>query len=262
MPLVAMSDGCRVHYDIMGRGAPVVLIPGLGGDGRFWEPVAERLVHGFMLIVVDHRGAGRSDRPLGPYSIERIAADVLEIMNAEEVHRAHLVGHSTGGAIVQTLALDAAERADRIVISGSWARPDARFRMLFQARLALLEANQPEIYQAFTHVLGYSAEWLASHEHGLDGAVERARAALAPLDVTAARLRMLLAFDRAGEIGRIAAPTLVLGALDDEMVPYAHSLRIAEAIPSALLDSMAGGHFFPRTDPHRFAELVRGFLVG
>lgn len=262
MPLLTTSDGCRVHYETRGSGAPVVLVPGLGGDGRFWEPVAQRLEARFRLILVDHRGAGRSDRPEGAYTIGRIARDVVEILDAEGCERAHLVGHSTGGAVVQTIALDTAGRVDRLVVSGSWPGPDARFRALFEARLALLEAGRPDIYQAFTHVLGYDAEWLAAHEAELAIATGRAAQALAPLAVTAARIRMLLAFDRAAELGRIRAPTLVLGARDDAMILFAQSERLARGIPGATLAAFEGGHFYPRTRAGPFAARVAGFLSG
>lgn len=260
MPLLTTSDGCRVHYEESGAGEPVVLIPGLGGDGRFWAPVAARLRDRFRLIAVDHRGAGRSDRPAGPYSIGRIAADTAEILDELGLAAAHLVGHSTGGTIVQTLALDAPQRCRRLVISGSWPAPDARFRLLFEARRALLDAGQPKIYQAFTHVLGYDADWLAVHEAELAAAVERAPEALAPLDVGAERIRMLLAFDRLAELPRIAAPTLVIGAMDDEMVPFHHSECIARSIEGAALARLSGGHFYPRTRADAFASLAGDFL--
>lgn len=262
MATLRASDGCQVHYETSGAGEPLVLIPGLGGDGRFWAGVAPLLADRFRLIVTDHRGAGRSDRPPGPYSIGRIAADVREMLDAEGIARAHLVGHSTGGTVVQTLALDAPKRVGRIVISGSWAAPDARFRLLFDARLALLEQNQPETYQAFTHVLGYTADFIAAHEAELAVAVKGAPAALAPLDVTSARIRMLLDFDRSAELGRIEAPALVIGAREDEMVPFAHSERLAALIPSARLEAVPGAHFFPRTEPGDYAARIRAFLDG
>lgn len=261
MASLTTSDGCRVHYEVRGRGEPVVLIPGLGGDGRFWNAVAERLQDRFSLIIMDHRGAGRSDRPPGPYRIERIAADVLEILDGLGIGSAHLLGHSTGGTIVQTIALDAPARARRLVISASWAKPDARFRALFNARLALLEADRPDIYQAFTHVLGYDADWIAAHEVELAAAVVDAGAALAPLDIAAERIRMLLAFDRAAELGRIAVPTLVIGAGDDEMIPFAQSEFLAGAIAGARLERLSGGHFYPRTRAAEFTRLVEGFLA-
>ncbi|MCK0196218.1 alpha/beta hydrolase [Ancylobacter sp. 6x-1] len=262
MPHLTASDGCRVHYDLLGTGTvPVVLIPGLGGDGRFWGGVVERMGERFRLVVTDHRGAGRSDRPAGAYRIGRIAQDVVELLDHLGLARAHLVGHSTGGAVVQTLALDHAARADRIVISGSWAGPDARFRAMFGARLALLEAGCPQIYQSFTHVLGFDAEWIAAHEAELDAAVARAGEALAPLDVAAERIRMLLAFDRRAELARITAPTLVLAARDDMLIPCAQSRAIATLIPGAAMITLSGGHFYPRTRPDAFADAVAGFLA-
>lgn len=261
MSRITASDGCNIRYETVGDGPAVVLIPGLGGDGRFFAPVMEQLSQRFRLIAVDHRGAGRSDRPAGPYTIDRIAADVTEILDAEGLPRAHLVGHSTGGTVVQTLALDAPERVERIVISGSWPGPDARFRLLFEARLALLEAGRPDIYQMFTHVLGYDAAWLAEHEAELAAAVPRAAEVLAPLDVAAARIRMLLAFDRSADLGRITAPTLVLGARDDEMILFGQSERLAGAIAGARLETFEGGHFYPRTRAADFAARVGSFLA-
>lgn len=261
MPLMTASDGCRVYYEMRGSGPPVALIPGLGGDGRFWEPVAARLEDRFRLLLVDHRGAGRSDRPEGLYTIERVARDVVEIMDEAGWERAHLVGHSTGGAVVQTIALDSPARVDRLVVSGSWPGPDARFRTLFEARLALLEAGRPDIYQAFTHVLGYDAGWIAAHEAELDAAVRRAGQTLTPLSVAVARIRMLLAFDRTAELGHIRAPTLILGARDDEMILFAQSERLARGIVDSTLVAFDGGHFYPRTRANLFAQHVAEFLV-
>jgi aminoacrylate hydrolase len=131
MATVKAADGCSLYYERTGSGPPVVLIPGLGGDGRFWGGVVTTLKDRFDLVVVDHRGAGRSDRLAGRYSIGGIAGDMLAIMDQERIAAAHLVGHSTGGTIVQTIALDAPERPRSLVISGSWDRSDARFRAAF-----------------------------------------------------------------------------------------------------------------------------------
>jgi aminoacrylate hydrolase len=64
--MLKAADGCSLYYERTGSGPPVVLIPGLGGDGRFWGGVVAALKDRFDLVVVDHRGAGRSDRPAGP----------------------------------------------------------------------------------------------------------------------------------------------------------------------------------------------------
>ena len=260
MGIVTAADGCELYYERAGSGPPVVLIPGLGGDGRFWEGVAARLVSRFDLIVVDHRGAGRSGRPLGPYSIDGIARDVLAVLDAGGCEAAHLVGHSTGGAIVQTLALDAPGRARSLVISGSWDRSDARFRAAFGARAAMLDAGLSTAYQQLTHVFGYDPAWLDAHEADLRNAVANASTALAPLEVTAARVSMLLDFDRSAELHQISQPTLVIGARDDALIPIHHAHRLAALIPHAAFSEFQGAHFHPRTDPAPFADRVAAFL--
>lgn len=261
MTMVKAADGCDLYYERSGSGPPVVLIPGLGGDGRFWGGVVDRLADRFDLIVVDHRGAGRSGRPPGPYGIGGIARDVLAVLDAEEVAAAHLVGHSTGGAIVQTIALDSPARARSLVISGSWDRSDARFRATFEARAALLEAGLATAYQQLTHVFGYDAVWLDAHEADLRAAVAGAGAALAPLAVTASRVRMLLDFDRSAELHRIVQPTLIVGAHDDILVPLHHAHRLAALIRQAETSELAGAHFHPRIDPGPFADRVAAFLT-
>lgn len=76
MPTTSAADGCQIYYERTGIGPTVALIPGLGGDGRFWSGVASRLADRFDLIIMDHRGAGRSERPNTPYSIATIADDL------------------------------------------------------------------------------------------------------------------------------------------------------------------------------------------
>lgn len=260
MPIATAADGCRIYYERTGIGPAVALIPGLGGDGRFWSGVVSWLANRFDLLIMDHRGAGRSDRPDAPYSISTIANDLLSVLDAERVDAAHLVGHSTGGAIVQSLALDAPSRARRLVISGSWDRPDARFRALFEARVRLLDAGLTAPYQMLTHVFGYDPAWMEAHEPELEGAVGKAANTLAPLSVTAARVRMLLNFDRSAELAGIRQDTLVIGATGDVLIPFHHAERLAATIPGAKLVRLDGAHFHPSTDPVPFARTVATFL--
>lgn len=262
MAMFTASDGCRFHYDLVGtRGPWVVLIPGLGGDGRFWNGVAARLANDHRLVVVDHRGAGRSERPAGPYTIPRIAADIAELLAAHGAP-AHVVGHSTGGAIAQVLALDHAPLGLSYTISSSWARADTRFRTLFTARAELLEAGLAATYQRLTHVFGHEAAYLDQHAEPLEAAVEAAPTALAPLDVAAARVRMLLDHDRLEDLPRLAAKVQVIAANDDILTPPALSRAVADAIPGAVFLTVPGAHFHPVADPEGFAGIVRGFIAG
>jgi aminoacrylate hydrolase len=260
VPFLVAKDGCRIYYETLGeRGPQVMLIPGLGGDGRFWAGVIEELRADFRLTVVDHRGAGRSQRPGGPYSIGRIAADFAEIAVLLG-GPFHVVGHSTGGAVAQTLALDHPGIGSSFTISSSWARSDERFRTLFLARAELLEKGLVEAYQRLTHVFGHEDAYLEEYAQRLEAAVQMASSTLAPLDVAARRVRMLLDHDRLDDLHRIDRPVNVVVADGDILTPPDLSRVVAEAIPGSVMTRLAGAHFHPKDRPAQFAAALRRFI--
>jgi aminoacrylate hydrolase len=73
---------------------------------------------------------------------------------------------------------------------------------------------------------------------------------------------MLLAFDRAEELGRLRAPTLIVGASDDAIVPISHSHDLARRLPQAAMVELQGGHFLPQTQTVRYVDEVQAFLNG
>lgn len=260
MSFFQTPDGCRLYVEMEGEGHPLVLVAGLGGSATFWNAHRPLLRDHHRLILFDHRGAGRSARPEQAYSVEGMAKDVIAVLDHFGIERAHIVGHSTGGAIGQVLALDAAERVSKLVLSGTWDKADYRFRTLFDVRVKVLEQMGASAYQDLTNVLGFAAEWMNEHEKELDEATSAAVNNLEPISVTAARIRMLLDFDRAKELHRILAQTLVIGADDDAMVPAYYAERLSAAIPGAALCRFNGGHFFPRVHAQAFCAEILAFL--
>lgn len=258
---VIADDGCRLHVEQEGSGPALLLISGLGGKGDFWNDVRPSLAKSFRVVTFDHRGTGASDHPPQGYTIAHMVGDVLNILDALEIDRTHIVGHSTGGAIAQVLALDMPERVGRLVISASWGRPDYRFRLLFETRLGVLERASPGLYTAFGQLLGFPNDWINDNEAAVSRAIAQAdNAAQEDRAVGAARIKMLLEHDRLDDLHRIAAPTLVVGAPDDMIVPIEHADAIAQRIPDATLLEIAGGHFYPRTRADLFARSVAEFL--
>ncbi|MFP5076088.1 alpha/beta fold hydrolase [Rhizobium sp. YIM 134829] len=262
MRLFTAEDGCRIHVETFGKVGPrLLLIPGLGGDGRFFSGVIADLQADHRLVVMDHRGAGRSDRPETTYSIPQIARDAAAILS-DTGGPAHVIGHSTGGAIVQDLLLDYAELCLSGTISSSWARADARFQTLFTVRADMLEAGQVESYQRLTHVLCHDGSTLEREALQMEAAVSRAAQALAPLSVATKRIRMLLDHDRLAQLPRIRQAVQVIAAEDDILTPPALTRAVAEAISGASFRLVPGAHFHPLTHPSAFAEAVRFFIAG
>jgi len=93
-----------------------VLLSGLGLDVSEMSMLTGPLAASFQVTAVDNRGAGRSAKPVGPYSIEQMAADIAGLMHRLGLPRAHLAGISLGGRIAMALALDWPDRVDRLIL--------------------------------------------------------------------------------------------------------------------------------------------------
>lgn len=263
MPLLSLvaSDQVKLHVETAGSGDAVVLIPGLGGVGSFWHPVRPALTDRFRTILIDHRGTGKSDKPLGPYRIARIAQDVLDVLDALQIQKAHLVGHSTGGVIAQHLALNAPSRVGRLVLSATWCQPDEHFRLLFETRLAVLEQSTPATYAHLSLLLGYPPGWFVGRDNEVAKITAAAAADTTPREIAAARIRMLIDDSTIPNPDRIMSEVLILGASDDAIVPFHHSAMLAGIIPGARLLRIDGGHFFPRVHPDKVGAALREFLI-
>lgn len=260
----------QLAYESAGEGDAIVLIAGLGGLGRFWAPVLRELARRHRVLTFDHPGVGASDS-FGPQRIERIAHELLSLADRLGIARFACIGHSTGGLVAQALALDAPDRIGALVLSSTWARPDRRFRDLFELRRLVLERVGEGAYTMLGHLLGYPAaayEGVRSSPPSstAPSAAWRDRADAALVDVssqtalTSARIEMLLNYQRAGELGAIAQPTLIIAAPDDQIVPFTHAQDLARRIAHAQLIELAGGHFVPATRPVDYAAAVERFL--
>src|SRR2546425_2111357 len=109
MPTISIGDA-QLWYEEAGAGPPLLLISGLNGIGSWWATQVQYLAPEFRVITHDHRGVGRSTWSEITYSVDQMAADVVRLMDALGIDSAHLVGHSTGGAIGQVIAQAHPER--------------------------------------------------------------------------------------------------------------------------------------------------------
>ena len=128
MPLLTLSGGAQLYYEAHGSGPPLFLVSGLSGVASFWSQNLDAFARYFSVIVHDHRGVGQSSPSRIAYSVDQMADDVLHLVDGLGYERVNLIGHSTGGAIGQILAIDRPDRIDRLVLSGTWTNPDPYFR--------------------------------------------------------------------------------------------------------------------------------------
>src|SRR5688572_26745050 len=115
MPHIDLSD-VRCYFEQAGSGPPLLLIPGLGRTCQMWEQVAPELAESFSLIMPDNRGMGRSVSRRAPRVLADLAVDMIELLDALQLDRAHVMGISLGGMIAQWLAVEHPARVDKLVL--------------------------------------------------------------------------------------------------------------------------------------------------
>lgn len=261
MGLVSIGDA-EIYTEIHGEGEELLLVAGLGGRAQFWSSQIVPFAQHFRVIVHDHRGCGRSTRSKIVYGAEQMAEDVLRLMDALRIERAHLVGHSTGGAIGQYIALRHPERLGDLVLSGSWAGPDELFTQLFRARREVLISCGPAVYLMMGTLLGTPAWYLQERFTSATAFLEERIADFPGLEIELARISAVTSHDLRSQVHGIRARTLVLGAEDDQITPIGFSRELARRIPGArLIELPKGGHFAPMTMAERYNQAVLDFLL-
>jgi 3-oxoadipate enol-lactonase len=257
---LTLGDGTRVAYRLDGDARlPVLLLSNsIGTSLHMWDGQIEALSRHFRVLRYDFRGHGGSDVPDGPYSLDRLGRDVLELMDALAIGRAHFLGLSLGGFVGQWLGIHAPERIDRLVLANtsSYLGQDAPWDTLIADVL-----QAPDMTRTAGEFLAnwFPAQMLKSGSP----LVEPFRA-------------MLLATDRRGVAGAWAAvrdadlrrtialiprPTLVIAGRDDTVTAASHGEHIAATIPGARLVVLPAVHLSNVERPEEFMQAVLDFLL-
>ncbi len=235
MPFVE-NLGARIHWDEEGRGAPLLLIMGLGWPSQMWYRSRPVLREKYRTIAVDNRGVGRSEAPPGPYSITQMAADAAAVLNAARVNTAHIFGVSMGGMIAQEIALQYPKKVRSLILGCTAAGGPQVVRPEPEALQVLATRGQdPEQFakaiSPFIYDSGTPAERIERIEE--DTAVRRKW--YPPADAYFAQLQAIMTWEAYSRLGLIAAPTLVIHGENDRLVPPENAKLIAARVPGAKL---------------------------
>ncbi|MFD2185131.1 alpha/beta fold hydrolase [Rhodoplanes azumiensis] len=262
MPMLDRPDGA-LFYEVTGSGPPLALVSGLGGRGDYWAAIVPVLARAFTVILHDHVATGRSTSRRTVHTVEALAADLDALLGHLGIARCSLVGHSTGAAVGQVMAQDCPARLDRLVLYAGWAGPDPHFAHCFKVRRRLLTEIGVPAYNEAGPLFMYPPLWISRNPDKVAAIVAANDAATAKADAIAARIDMIVGFDRRARLGEIAVPTLVVCAADDILTPPHLSEELAAGIPGARLATLPwGGHACSQTAPEEFLASVLPFLRG
>ena len=244
-----------------GSGPAIIFIPGLVGLKDAWSFQLAEFSQNYRCVSFDHRGTGDSDKPTSGYTTDEIARDVIALMDKLGIAKAHIAGTSTGGCVLQSLAIDYPDRLRCAVFSNTWVKADEFITRVQTARKQIVLAYGPAEYVKVSSLFTNGAQ---QFRFNLDKVMElekRALATVAPADVLAQRLDMSMAHDRETDLGRIKAPSLIIGTLDDATVPSYQSEDLHKDIPGSRLVIMPeGGHYSYRRHWQEWNKTVAAFL--
>jgi pimeloyl-ACP methyl ester carboxylesterase len=245
----AIINKIRMHFEVAGQGAPVLLINGLSAPSQNFALQVKALAPHFQVVTFDNRGVGESDLPPEPvYTTGQMADDAAAILRHLRIRRAHVLGTSMGGTIAMELALRHPRLVRSLVLACTWVEGDARFLHTVESWMSL--AYRVPVEERYRHVLFpwlYSPEFFTKKE-SVETAFQRALAYphQTKAEAIERQARGIFAWNgtRAKRLGAIRVPALVLVGKDDILTPPAFSKEVARRLPRARLVVLRGGHGF------------------
>ena len=242
MPFVHVADGTRIHYEVTGRpgATPILMIQGLGASKNAWNLQRIAMATRFRSISLDNRGAGRSDKPTQPFTLEQMADDAIAVLDATGVETAHVVGASMGGVISQIIAVKYPHRVRSLTLVCTACRNHPWRQELLQSWAHTAEEK------GMIEVGKEAAQWVMSPRsfRRLVPAFTwmGPLAALRPRHSFVSQIQAILDTreDLVDELSSITAPTMVIVGNQDILTPRGDSEEIAERIPNAELVVISG----------------------
>lgn len=260
MPL-AEVNGTEIAYREMGAGEPVFLVAGIGGAGGYFNPNLDVFAAKYRVVLHDHRGTGGSRKDVMPYSVPQMTDDMVALMDALGIEAAHIVGHSTGAAMAQDMALRFPGRIRSAVMYAGWETADGYFKRCFDVRKRVLEQSGALAYVQTTPLFLSPPWWVSANIDRLAADEPAAAAAFPPAEIMLSRIDAICSYSPGEALRDIACPTLITCAEDDHLTPLFYSQRMARLMPNAdTFYFKTGGHAVSQVLPDQFNAVVLSYL--
>lgn len=263
----ADSGGTRLYYELEGQGTPLVLIMGLGGTLRAWGLQWPDFVRRHQVLALDNRGVGRSDKPVGGYTVARFADDVATVMDHAGIESAHILGISLGGLIAQELYHARPQRVRSLMLcatgvgvndpAGIPAEQEIIEIMSMDRTSTPMRDFMEQHVRAFYH-----PDYLARVPDLVDHLLAFQEMEPQPSHSYTGQLRAALTHTyNSPRLPAIRVPTLVVHGEHDRIWPVANAEYLAANIPNARLEIVPeAGHMLPLEKPQAFNRRILAFL--
>lgn len=234
------NAGARIWYAAYGSGLPVILLHGGLGHGGNWGYQVPALVEdGYLAVVIDSRGHGRSTRDAQPYSYELMASDVLTVMDTLNLETASLIGWSDGACTALVLAANNPSRAAGVFFFACNMDPSGTKEIEFG----------PTLQRCFSrHVTDYKQ--LSATPDQFD-----------ELSEAVGLMQRTQPNYSTSDLAQISVPVVIVHSEHDEFIKREHAEYLARSIPSAEFIFLPDvSHFAPLQRPELFNRVMLAFL--
>lgn len=261
------ANGINIHYEIQGKGTPLVMIAGLGYPVWQWHRMIPSLAEHMQVIAFDNRGVGESDKPGGPYSADLLAADTAALLDGLNIESAVVMGHSMGGYIAQELALSYPGKVSKLILCSTNFGGPHHVPITPEAMAVLSDVISDPITRFKNGLVVSTAPGFAEkHEQIIQEWLDWRIAN--PLDLAGYQAQMAIGLALISEaasfenrLPKINVPTLILFGVFDKVVPPDNAELLAEKIPNSKIVILPdAGHFFPIEVPRAAAQVVIDFM--
>ena len=261
MPIV-ISNGIRIHYEEQGSGDPLILIMGLGAPGSRWKDHSAVYQKHFRCILIDNRGAGESDKPLGPYTARTMADDIVGLMTVLGIENARIAGISMGSAIAQELALSYPKKVRSLALISSWSRCDRYTQTVFEHFKKIRELASPADFIQLLQLWIASAPYYEEHFDEMVQDQIKAQEDYMPLHAFQAQSEACIMHNTFNRLDKITAPILLTVGDADIFTPLRLTVEMHERMSGSEMVVFKGlGHIHHWEDLKRFNDVTTQFLL-
>lgn len=253
------TDGVRIHYCLSGHedGELLVLSNSLGSSLQMWDKVLALLETRYRLLRYDARGHGTSSVPRGPYTLDQLGCDVLNLMNEIGAERVNFCGLSLGGMTGMWLALHEPQRVNRLILANTASRigtPE-----IWENRIATVRASGMDSLAVQTIGRWFTSQYQESHQDEMKQIATMI--ATTNLEGYCSSCAILRDADLSAQISSISVPTLVIAATHDPATPPSEGRAVAAAVRGAQYTELDASHLSAWERADEFANAVFQFLA-
>ncbi|MFT4067657.1 alpha/beta fold hydrolase [Paraburkholderia sp.] len=256
---IAARNGNTIAYSIRGNGPWITFLHALMGNGNFWRDQVSQLSHHFTVLTIDLRGHGDSDAPAGPYTMDAMADDVVDVLDGLGVMRTHLVGASMGGLVAQSVAARYADRIGQLVLANTTYRYGPEHHAGWEARITtVMQSGLAAV------IPGTLARFLTDVFRDVHPEAVSALGKQMERTSAAGFISCCKALDGAdigAYHGMIKAPTLLIAGKKDPATTVEVMADLQSRIIGANLVTLDSAHLSNVEQPEKFTEALKEFFL-